>query len=116
MKYSGGPVCNATGLQSTFTVNILCNSSIPYDYDVQISGTECDPYVNLISEYGCSVLDVSMLWEYIADYKDYWGAALLVIGIMMCFFGRKLIPVSVCVAGFLTCTAVACFIFYAVYL
>ncbi len=50
LKYTGGEVCNATGERRTFTINAMCDKNVTVgDYDVMVSGTECDPYVYLVS-------------------------------------------------------------------
>lgn len=116
LNYTGGSICPETGKPRTFTVNVMCKSGVEGNYTGQVLGDPCNPHVNLVSEYGCTVLDVSVLWEYLAKYSDYFGAFLLLIGLLLTFCGRKLIRPSVCIAGFLTCVFVACFIFYAVFL
>lgn len=50
------------------------------------------------------------------EYKYYFGAFLLVIGVALVFVGRKMLKPAVCFAGFLTTVLVSCFIFYTVYL
>lgn len=82
------------------------------DYIPITYGTECDPFVNVVSEYGCPVFDVNDVFYYIAKYKYYWGAPLIIIGLLMNLFGRKMLKVSICFAGFLTCIVLACGIFY----
>jgi hypothetical protein len=40
---------------------------------------------------------------------------LIAVGIPLCFFGRGLLRVAICLAGLLTSIFVACFLFYAIY-
>jgi hypothetical protein len=58
------------------------------------------------------LFDFNDVFYYIAKYKYYWGAPLIMIGLLMCLFGRKMIKVSVCFAGFLSVIVVSCLIFY----
>ena len=64
LSYVGGSSCN--GAPRTFTINILCKADLVGSYDPAVFGDECNPQVNLVSEYGCTVLDVSAIWEYLA--------------------------------------------------
>lgn len=63
----------------------------------------------------CSNLDVSQLWEYIAQYSDYFGVFMLVAGLLLTFVGRLLVKPAICFAGFLSTILLSCLIFYAVY-
>jgi hypothetical protein len=68
LTYTQGSTCPKTGNPRTFKINVLCDAEVDYDYlpytqpfelpGVQ-DGENCDPYVNLISKYGCSRLDVN---------------------------------------------------------
>ena len=118
LKYKHGSVCptSQTGDEYTFTINVYCAKDVEYDYIPIAHGDPCHPYVNFVSEYGCSTLDVSELWGYIGKYEDYFGVFAIVSGFILCFFGHFLVKPSVCFAGFLSTIALSCFIFYAVYL
>merc|ERR1711957_787801 len=116
LSYQGGSNCPATNQPRTFTVNILCKAGLQGSYNPVVYGDECNPQVNLVSEYGCTVLDVSAIWEYLAQYAAYFGAFFIVIGVLLTFLGRKLIRPSVCFAGFLTSVFVACFLYYTIFM
>lgn len=75
----------------------------------------CEPTVQIISQFGCAPVTVSTLWGYIAQYSAYFGIFFLVGGFLLTFFGFRVIGASICIAGLLTATAVACLAFYAVY-
>jgi len=87
------------------------------DYDISfgVLGNICEPYVDTVSSVACSRLSVSELWEYLAQYSNYFGVFMLVSGMLLTFIGRKLLKPAVCFAGFLTSILISCFIFYAVY-
>lgn len=63
----------------------------------------------------CDLFSNSIIWEYLAYAEPYLGAAAIVGGIVLTFFGLKLLKPSICFAGFLTSTAVTMLIFYTVY-
>jgi hypothetical protein len=118
LTYKGGATCATNpSASNSFTINIYCDKNVQGDYDPKASMTDpCNPSVNLVSEYGCSVLDTSTLWEYLDQYSAYFGAVLIVAGVLLNFLGRKLIRPSVCFAGFLTSIFVACFLYYTIFL
>lgn len=102
-----------------FSINAYCDPSMgTTDYDVSIGvlGNICEPYIDTVSSVACSKLSVSALWDYLADYSEYFGIFMLISGALLVFAGRKMLKPAVCFAGFLTSILVACFIFYAVYL
>lgn len=57
-----------------------------------------------------------MIWTYLDYAKPYLGIAGIVVGVMLCFFGFRLLKPSVCFAGFLSCTMLSLLIFYSVYI
>ena len=67
MRYKHGAKCptSATGDDYTFSINVYCDPSVEeIDYIPIAQGDACQPYVNIISQYGCSALDVSEIWQY----------------------------------------------------
>ena len=65
---------------------------------------------------GCDILQNSIIWEYLNMIKPYVGVVAIIGGIMLCFYGLKLVKPSVCFVTFLSCIVVSLFIFYAIYL
>ena len=52
IKYVGGAACPSTGLPTSFTIKVYCNSTMPYDelsFEPNVTalgqGTLCDPVV-----------------------------------------------------------------------
>lgn len=56
-----------------------------------------------------------MIWEYMAYAEPYIGGVAIAGGLVLCFFGLKLIKPSICFAGFLTSILLTLVFFYAVY-
>jgi hypothetical protein len=76
----------------------------------------CNPYVEIHSSIGgCDLFSNSMIWEYMAYAEPYIGGIAIVGGIVLCFFGLKLVKPSICFAGFLTSIFLAILFFYAIY-
>ena len=49
LQYTGGEICPLTNEPRTFTVNVYCFDGVEGDYIPITYGTECDPYVNIVS-------------------------------------------------------------------
>lgn len=116
--YKNGEKCPETGEDTKFTLNMYCDESMgmkEFDYSAGVLGNICNPYIDTVSKAACARLSVSDLWEYIGEYSEYFGIGLLGAGLMLVFFGRKLLKPAICIAGFLTTILVSCFIFYTVY-
>jgi len=119
LTYTDGTKCDETGTPTKFSLNMYCDPDMglqDYDISVGVLGNLCEPYVDTVSNAACSKLSVSELWEYLAQYSDYFGVFMLITGLLLVLAGRRLLKPAVCFAGFLTTILVSCFIFYAVYL
>ena len=117
LKYNHGASCPSTGEDYSFSINVYCDKNIEdVNYNGIAYGDPCSPYINVISKYGCPTLSVSELWQYIAEYEQYFGVFAIIAGFLLCFFGHWLIKPSICFSGFLSTILLSCLIFYAVYL
>lgn len=118
LTYTGGDACPTTGKPTQFSINMYCDPNMgweDYDFSAGMLGDICSPYLDTVSRAACSRLSVSQLWDYLSKYSDYFGAFLLLAGVLLVFSGRLLLKPAVCFAGFLTTILVSCFIYYAVY-
>ena len=59
LTYTGGEICSLTNEPRTFTVNVYCKENVDGDYTGLTNGDECNPHVNIVSKFGCPVLDFS---------------------------------------------------------
>ena len=120
MSYVNGQQCESDpSKQMSFTLNMYCDDSMgwkEFDLSPGVLGDLCNPHIDTISKVACPRFSVSQLWGYLEEYKYYFGAFLLVIGLCMVFLGRKLLKPAICFAGFLSTVLLSCFIFYSVYL
>jgi len=53
----------------------------------------------MTSQYGCPVFESNQFWIVVQDYRVFIGTDILIFGLMMTFFGRKLIRIIVFLAG-----------------
>ena len=119
LTYINGAICPETNEPTTFSINMYCDPDMgweEYDFSAGAYGPICTPHIDTISRVACSRLSVSQLWDYLVEYKEWFGAFLLTIGLALVFVGRLLLKPAVCFAGFLTTVMISCFIYYSVYL
>lgn len=58
-----------SGASTKLHINIFCDANTQFNYNPIADTTNpCEPVVTIISQYGCSVMSISKLWEYIAAY------------------------------------------------
>ena len=119
LTYENGTTCAETGRPTMFSLNMYCDPNMgweDYDFSIGVLGNLCEPYLDTVSRVACARLSVSQLWEYLADYSEYFGAFMLIAGTLLVFMGRKLFKPAICLAGLLTTIFVSCLIYYSVYL
>lgn len=101
-------------------LDVYCDANATFGdvgyFSGYVQGTDCAPYVEIISPYGCAALSVNEIWTFLAQYEYYFGAFFIVIGFLLCFFGRRMIKPSVCIAGFLTTIFATLLFFYTIWL
>ena len=119
LTYTNGAICESTGEPAQFTINMYCDKTMgwqDYDFSAGVLGDICSPHFDTVSRVACARFSTSELWSYLAEYKYYFGALLLLTGLGLVFVGRLMLKPAVCFAGFLTTVALSCFIYYSVYL
>jgi hypothetical protein len=120
LTYKNGEICPSSGAPYEFSLNMYCDPTMAltdYDTSAGVLGKNlCSPYIDIVSQAACARLSVSQLWGYLADYAAYFGAFLLLVGVLLVFTGRKLLKPAICFTGFLTTIAFSCLIYYSVYL
>jgi len=64
----------------------------------------------------CPVYSLNAFWQFIEDYKWFWGSALIIVGIPLCLFGRKLFAVTLFLIGTIITMTVFLLVFYSTFL
>jgi hypothetical protein len=64
----------------------------------------------------CSVYSLNALWAWMNTYSWLWGIILIVIGIPLCLFGRKLFSATLFLIGTLLTVTVILLLFYSTFL
>jgi len=91
----------------TLTVNLYCKADALFTTWLDFGKTEdpeCDIILNYNSADGCYKVYYGALRAFFAKYRDFWGAALILVGIFLAFFGNGFVSVLFfmisCVATF----------------
>lgn len=91
-------------------VALVCDSGIEtYEMGALVNTGGCNYSTTLTGKQACPTVDLNAIWDFISSYSWLWGAGMIIAGIMLCAFGRKLF--SVCI--FL---ATACIVIFAIML
>lgn len=117
LSYLNGDACPTnTALKMSFNINIFCDELTDLDYNpVADINDSCAPFVQLVTKYGCPLFTKDQIWAYIDKFTAYFGVFFIGGGIVLCFFGYKLIGPTVCMVGLLTCVVASCLAFYLIF-
>lgn len=100
--------CGAKSKELTLTVNVMCDAAAGAKTTFVSQDTtddpECEVQLTYTSPAGCPKLNYGALRAFFVKYKDFWGAALILLGIFFAFFGNGLVS-----ALFFTAAAFATF-------
>lgn len=77
----------------SLNVQIMCNTESNDDeiHWVGSDGDVCSPLLVYRSSRGCPVFSMGAFAKFLQDYYYLWGAALIILGGFLCFFGNKFV-------------------------
>jgi hypothetical protein len=76
-------------LKLNVTLTCLKDASLS---DPKIMGDDpCDIIIEYTSGKGCPKFSYGRLMQFLADYSFLWGAAMILVGIFLAFFGNKFV-------------------------
>jgi len=76
------------------TVNVMCLADAPTEYvESKTVNDDCNIELTYTSGEGCYKVYYGALAAFVHKYKDFWGAALILVGIFLAFFGNGFISV-----------------------
>lgn len=94
--YGGADTCEADPTQNYWlTVNITCTKDEGTVKFVSMTDDLCHPTINYLSNKGCPVFTFDALTQFLDDYYYLWGAALIIIGLGLAFWGNKAVNVVI---------------------
>jgi uncharacterized membrane protein len=100
------------------SIDIICdknatdafpNATVIYQPD------PCLVHLTMNSTSGCSVASINAIWSFLNKYVGLWGAILIVVGIVLCLFGRKLFKPTICLVGAGAFVFMSLLFFYSVF-
>jgi hypothetical protein len=77
----------------TLSVKVVCNPD-SNDDSIQFvgsEGSECGPVMTYSSGKGCPLFSLGAFSKFLDEYYYLWGAALIILGGFLCFFGNKFV-------------------------
>ncbi|KAL4504290.1 hypothetical protein ABPG72_021128 [Tetrahymena utriculariae] len=111
VKFQSGQQVN--GVQQQFVLYVVCDSSIN-TYNSQSLEVKNGVYtLSISSKAGCPTVDYSSIWNFMNDNKWVGTIFLIVVGFFLCFFGLKLIKLTLFLTGFTLGFLLSFFIFEA---
>ncbi|KAL4459327.1 hypothetical protein ABPG74_017940 [Tetrahymena malaccensis] len=98
VKFQSGQEVN--GVQQQFVLKVVCDSSIN-TFNSQNLAIQNGVYtLSISSKAGCPTVDYSSIWNFMNDNKWVGTIFLIVVGFFLCFFGLKLIKLTLFLTGF----------------
>jgi hypothetical protein len=94
IKLSSGEKCNETDNYS-IKYKITCNDDIDELNVKKYEEEKCEGTLFIESKYGCPQFSVYNFWKLIHNNKVIFFIILFAIGIVLCFFGKKFIYVTI---------------------
>jgi len=78
----------------------MCDKDIGDKYTFDgFEGDDCDIVMKFSSNKGCAVFSYDTLHIFLEKYAFLWGAALIVLGVFLAFFGNKFVSAVLFMAG-----------------
>lgn len=80
----------ATPAGCSLTVGQVCQDGLwpPTNGPLTLVSGTCNYSTYQISNSGCDVYSLNALWTFLNDYYYLWGAAFIIIGIILGFWGH----------------------------
>jgi len=99
-------------------VELICDSSatIPISGPLTASPDTLGFTTTLTSSLACPIFTMNAFIQFIDTYKVIWGAAFIILGFFIAFFGRYLLKITVFIAGTVLIAFIILVVFYATFL
>jgi hypothetical protein len=103
----------------TFNVGLICDSTMAEGVTTSgplVSTGGCNYSTYQTSKTNCSIYSLNALWAFMKKYSWLWGTILIIIGLPLCFAGRKLFSVTLFLIGTLLTMTLILLLFYSTFL
>lgn len=101
--YTHGDVCNdgTNNITNALIIDLYCNdeASEPLTEYVGTADGGCTQKVKVISKYGCYKFTMNSFFKWIHKNSYLFGALLIIMGITVGVFGKKLFKPTICIIG-----------------
>lgn len=114
LAYESGDMCDISTGQVKYqvTIQIECGTSERVTPKGQ-EGNHCQPIFLFEGKQGCPLFSMNAFSRFLIDYYYLWGAALIIFGAFLAFFGNKFInAVIFLIVGFGTFMILGSLFFY----
>ncbi len=119
LNYTHGDICKAnTDKYYTLSIDVVCDKNATDQFPNATLLRSSDPCLTRLmvtSTYGCHVASINAIWSFLNKYVGLWGALLIVIGIVLSMFGRKLFKPTICLLGTAAFVFMSLLFFYSVF-
>ena len=97
-------------------VELICDSSATTPISGNLTQAGTGYTTTLTASLACPIFQLNAFIQFIDTYKAFWGAAFIILGVFLAFFGRYLLKIAVFVAGTVLIAFIILVVFYATFL
>lgn len=80
------------------------------------SDNNCNYKVSFEAKDACPVFSTNSMWVFLEDYLWLWGILFMLIGVFLCFWGRKLFVYAIFLITAFAACLILMLVFYALFL
>ena len=90
---------------------MICAKSVNLSV-ISLSNNENQYNIKIKSKFACPYLQFSAIWDFVTTYRWFFIIIMVSVGIIECFFGRRLLNPTFFITGFGTGAAICSVILY----
>ena len=114
LTYVGGSEICVSDPAKTYslTVDIQCDAGTDGLDLISAGGDSCNIELSYKGKSGCPKFSMSKFWAFMQKYYFLWGAALILVGIFLAFFGNKFVNAVIYLVATIAVTIIGGLIFF----
>ena len=94
---------------------MVCAKGVNFSF-ISLSNSENQYNLKIKSKFACPYLQFSAIWDFITTYRWFFIIIMVGVGIIECFFGRRLLNPTFFITGFGTGAATCSVILYILFI
>lgn len=118
LQYKGSGCVTPSGKKDyNLAVSLMCNKTMTtttFSSGGEVGGDPCTIDLKYESKDGCPLFSAGQLWAFLAKYKYLWGAALILLGLSVAFYGSALLTFLFFIVAALATFLFGCWAIYAI--